>query len=156
MNNSILYSYAVQFCCSDHISGFIPSKPVIDIRENITEQRLICLLKLIGAIYEEVITTHTESPETTMFAFEKALQLTCSDISCGVIAVEPILYDRDEKIGETIKLYFSMVIDNLKRNDVVISKNNDNITEIVSDVDKIYVIPVNKVMKKRKIKKGKR
>ncbi|VUS64822.1 hypothetical protein [Klebsiella spallanzanii] len=160
MDNSILYGYAVQLCCSDHVSGFIPAQPVIDMRENITEQRLSCLFKLVGIIYDDILMNHNNCREATLFAFDKALELTCSDISCGVIAVEPILYDRDEKIGETIKLYFSRVIENLKKNNVVISGNNSSMTEykdeLVSGSERVFVLPVHKVMKKRKIKKGKR
>ncbi|MBA7848243.1 hypothetical protein HV213_09055 [Klebsiella sp. RHBSTW-00484] len=162
MNNSILYSFAVQLCCSDHISGFIPAQPVIDTRENLTEQRLSSLFKLVSTIHNDILSMSPERcPDTISFVFEKSLQLTCSDISCGVIAVEPILYDRDEKIGETIKIYFSRIIEQLGKHEVVIPKDNCSCiskvhNDVVAGTDKILVLPVHKVMKKRKIKKGKR
>lgn len=163
MNDSIIYSYAVQICCSDHISGFIPVKPITNIREHITEQRLSCLFKLVGAVHDEICTSYSDKcADEVYFAFEKALQLTCSDISCGVIAVEPILYDRDEKIVDTIKLYSSMVMSQIDNNDIVVGSNisnclSENLNQTGCDKgDVLLLSSVNKVRNKRKIKKGKR
>ncbi len=102
-----LFDCAVELCCSDHVSGFISAKPVIDIRENLTEQRINYVYQLVNKIKEKIqLQNPSDNDGKIKYCFKKAIELTCSDISCGVIAVEPILYDRNDKICETIVILF--------------------------------------------------
>lgn len=165
MNDSFVFNCATSLCSSDHISGYVSANPVIDSREKITEQRLLFLYQLVARIKDHIVQQNAnEDMQRVKYCFERAIQLTCSDISCGVIAVEPILYDRDQKISEVIELYFNMVNKALKDLSVlfVSSVMPSSATQQVADEKsnsveyKTIVIPVYQKMKRSKIKKGKR
>lgn len=166
MNDSFLFNCAVRLCSSDHISGYVSPNPVIDTRDKITEQRLTHLYKLVKQVKENIeLQNDLGNTETTKYCFKRAIELTSSDIACGVIAVEPILYDRDEKISEVIAFYFQMVtklVTNLKielqatiESSSTILENNQQVCDVAVEY-KTVVIPVYQKMKKSKIKKGKR
>ncbi|WP_318371040.1 hypothetical protein [Enterobacter sp.] len=165
MNNAFLFDCAVKLCCSDHVSGFISAKPVIDTREKLTEQRLNYVYQLVHKVKEKILSeTQSETEEKFIYCFKKAIELTCSDISCGVIAVEPILYDRNDKICETIEFYFNLTLamtsslqvsPALPANIQNSSINNSSDSKSASGY-KTIVVPVYQKMKKAKLKKGKR
>ncbi|WP_260863774.1 hypothetical protein [Citrobacter sp. Marseille-Q6884] len=165
MNDSFLFDCVVTLCSSDHISGFISPNPVIDSRDKITAQRLSFLYKLVKQVKDNIEQQNNlGSQAKNKYCFERAIQLTSSDISSGVIAVEPILYDRDEKISEVIAFYFNMIAKSLiglsielsteKECEVIIEKSPEIKDTLIEY--KTVVIPVYKKMKKSKIKKGKR
>lgn len=164
MNDSFIFDCAVKLCAADHVSGYVSANPVIDTRDKITEQRLSFLYQLLDNVRGNILENcEGESDEEIKYCFEKAVQLTCSDISCGVIAVEPILYDRDQKICEVIDFYFSMVGRTLTNLSVKLISNIVSVampqTQKVDECSieyKTVVIPVYQKMKKSKIKKGKR
>lgn len=166
MNDSFLFNCAVSLCSSDHISGYVSPNPVIDTRDKITEQRLTHLYKLVKQVKENVEQLNDlGNKEIIKYCFKRAIELTSSDIACGVIAEEPILYDRDEKIAEVIIFYFGMVnklITNLKIELQAVTEVSSTIVENIQQVSepaveyKTVVIPVYQKMKKSKIKKGKR
>lgn len=162
MNDSFIFDCAIKLCSADHVSGYISANPVIDTREKITEKRLSFIYQLLSDVKNKV-SQQCENENEIQYCLEKAVQLTSSDISCGVIAVEPILYDRDQKICETIEFYFSMVIKTVNNFSINISSKSVDITlkdtpEIIErPVEyKTVVVPVYQKMKKSKIKKGKR
>lgn len=162
MNDSFIFDCAIKLCSADHVSGYISANPVIDTREKITEKRLSFIYQLLSDVKNKV-SQQCENENEIQYCLEKAVQLTSSDISCGVIAVEPILYDRDQKICETIEFYFSMVIKTVNNFSINISSKIVDITlkdtqEIIErPVEyKTVVVPVYQKMKKIKIKKGKR
>lgn len=165
MNDSFLFDCAVTLCSSDHISGYVSPNPVIDTRDKITEQRLVLVYKLVKQVKDNIEKQNNGyNIEQFKYCFEKAIQLTASDISCGVIAVEPILYDRDEKISEVIEFYFNMIaklISNLaielpSDQELSCPEENKAIIQEPAVEYKTVVIPVYQKMKKSKIKKGKR
>ena len=169
MNNSFLFECAVKLCSADHVSGYISANPVIDSRLKLTEKRLTLLYKLVSEISSKLISqSSADDIQRVTYCFKSAIDLTSADIACGVIAVEPILYERDAKIPEVIETYYDMVsgiVGNLSINCDEVEKiksshdasseynkheNNDNV-EV-----KTVIIPVYQKMKKSKIKKGKR
>lgn len=166
MNDSFVFDCAIKLCSADHVSGYVSANPVIDTREKITEKRLSFIYQLLSDVKNKVLQqceNKNKNEDEIEYCFEKAVQLTSSDISCGVIAVEPILYDRDQKICETIEFYFSMVIKAVASLSIsLVSKKGNvalqNTQEIIKPpVEyKTVVIPVYQKMKKSKIKKGKR
>lgn len=163
MKKSFILSCVVNICSADHVSGYISINPVIDSRDKLTEQRLSFLYNLIHNVSVDVTNTYPDINKNELeYIFNKAIQLTCSDISCGAIAVEPVLYDRDQKIYDTIKFY-SMMVNNI-RNSLSIDIVCDEIPSPVSidkclpssDISRTIVIPVYQKMKRAKKKKGKR
>lgn len=163
MKKSFILNCAVKICSADHVSGYISINPVIDSRDKLTEQRLNFLYDLIYNVSVEIKNEYLGSTNNEIeYLFDKAIQLTSSDISCGAIAVEPVLYDRDQKIFDTIKCYFIMV--NNMRNMLSIEVASDKVAPPVNEVpmassipgSRTIVIPVYQKMKKAKIKKGKR
>lgn len=165
MNDSFLFDCAVTLCSSDHVSGFISPNPVIDSRDKITAQRLSFLYKLVKQVKENIEQQSNQGGlAKNKYCFERAIQLTGSDIACGVIAVEPILYDRDEKISEVIAFYFDMVAKSLVGLSIELSPEKECVDIIEKTIEvkevpaeyKTIVIPVYQKMKKSKIKKGKR
>ncbi|MFU0885706.1 hypothetical protein ACM26S_06735 [Kluyvera sichuanensis] len=163
MKKSFILDCAVKICSADHVSGYISINPVIDTRDKLTEQRLNLLYDLIYNVSIDVINAYPDiKRDEVAYVFDKAIQLTSSDISCGAIAVEPVLYERDQKIFDTIKFYFMMV--NEMRSSLAIELENNEISSPVR-VDqnlpscpesRTIVIPVYQKMKRAKIKKGKR
>ncbi|WP_318391946.1 hypothetical protein [Enterobacter sp.] len=164
MNDAFLFDCAVKLCCSDHVSGYISAKPVIDTRDKLTEQRLHYLYQMIQDVKEKIISKNeTEGEEILIYNFKKAIELTCADVACGVIAVEPILYDRNDKICETIEFYFNLTKSLMSSLSVSLSNSsllpgsNNSADASKTDIEsKTIIIPVYKKMKKSKIKKGKR
>lgn len=164
MNDSFIFDCAIKLCSADHVSGYVSANPVIDTREKITEKRLAFIYQLLSDVKNKVLQQcENKNEDEIEYCFEKAVELTSSDISCGVIAVEPILYDRDQKICETIEFYFSMVIKAVASLSISLVSKNENVAlkntqEIIKPpVEyKTVVIPVYQKMKKSKIKKGKR
>lgn len=166
MNDSFIFDCAIKLCSADHVSGYVSANPVIDTREKITEKRLSFIYQLLSDVKNKVLQqceNKNKNEDEIEYCFEKVVQLTSSDISCGVIAVEPILYDRDQKICETIEFYFSMVIKAVASLSIsLVSKKGNvelqNTQEIIKPpVEyKTVVIPVYQKVKKSKIKKGKR
>lgn len=163
MKKSFILDCVVNICSADHVSGYISINPVIDSRDKLTEQRLNFMYDLIYNVSVDVTNAHPDINKNEVeYIFDKAIQLTCSDISCGAIAVEPVLYDRDQKIYDTIKFYFTMV--NNIQNSLSIEIASDDIPSPVSidkclpssEINRTIVIPVYQKMKRAKIKKGKR
>lgn len=163
MKKSFILDCAVKICSADHVSGYISTNPVIDSREKLTEQRLNSLHDLIYNVSVDILNAYPDINRTEIdYDFDKAIQLTSSDIACGAIAVEPVLYDRDQKIFDTIKFYFIMV--NNMRNSLSIEIEKNKISSSIQvkqsaplhPESRTIVIPVYQKMKKAKIKKGKR
>lgn len=163
MKKSFILDCVVNVCSADHVSGYISINPVIDSRDKLTEQRFNFLYDLIHNVSVDVTNTYPDiNKNEAEYIFDKAIKLTCSDISCGAIAVEPVLYDRDQKIYDTIKFYFIMV-NNIKNSlsiDIISDETPSpaRIDKILpsSDMSRTIVIPVYQKMKRAKIKKGKR
>ncbi|ROU17651.1 hypothetical protein EB837_02150 [Kluyvera ascorbata] len=164
MNDSFIFDCAIKLCSADHVSGYVSANPVIDTREKITEKRLAFIYQLLSNVKNKTLQQcENRNEDEIEYCFEKAVQLTSSDISCGVIAVEPILYDRDQKICETIEFYYSMVTKTAedfsislvsKCGDITLKNTHESFESSVEY--KTVVIPVYQKMKKSKIKKGKR
>ena len=163
MEKSFILDCAVKICSADHVSGYISINPVIDSRDKLTEQRLNLLYDLIYNASVDLLNAYPDIKRNEIaYVLDKAIQLTSSDISCGAIAVEPVLYERDQKIFDTIKFYFMMV--NKMRSSLSIEIENNEISSPVRVEQSIpsypesrtIVIPVYQKMKRAKIKKGKR
>lgn len=163
MKKTFILDCAVKICSADHVSGYISINPVIDSRDKLTEQRLNLLYDLIYNASVDLLNAYPDiNRDEFGYIFDKAIQLTSSDISCGAIAVEPVLYERDQKIFDTIKFYFMLV--NNMRKILSVEINNNEISAPVQveksvpsyPESRTIVIPVYQKMKRAKIKKGKR
>lgn len=164
MNSSFSFEAAVGLCASDFISGFISAKPVIESRDNITAKRISQLHEMISKIRKDLLDKMSGEPvERIDYCLKKAIDLTRADITCGVIAIEPILCDRDTLISDTISNYFSMMYSLFEKHDIRLVQS-ESITvshQPISPAEVIVkhqgvVIPVYHKMKSAKKKKGKR
>lgn len=164
MNSSFSFEAAVGLCASDFISGFISAKPVIESCENITVNRISQLHEMVSQIRKDLLDKMSDEPvERIDYCLKKAIHLTRADITCGVIAIEPILCDRDTLIRDTISNYFSMIWSLFEKHDIRLIKN-ESITVCHQQISSAevaikhqdVVIPVYHKMKSAKKKKGKR
>nr|WP_318384062.1 hypothetical protein [uncultured Enterobacter sp.] len=167
MKSALLYSFAVKICSYEHISGFVSVNPVIDTRENISEQRVLFLYSLMQKVSNKISVEDTVSVEMIEYCLEKAVILTGSDIACNVISNDPILYVRDEKIEETLLYYFQQTLRHLQNNHIEVinptpvatpvpSVSHDHVPAGVSYEPKVIVIPAKHKICRRKTKRGKR
>lgn len=108
MSDVTLFDCAIRLCGADQISGFIPASPVVDSREKIIENRLKFLLGKMNDIYS-LLSLQYNNGYRVMYVINKATELTVADIISGVIAVDPVAYEREERITESIQFYFHLL-----------------------------------------------
>jgi hypothetical protein len=106
MDDSFRMMLAVKLCSADMSCGYISVDPVLGNRNEQITQRL--------KWYSEKLLVLTDiqiaDPDIKNVFIEQAVSLTCADIICDVIAIAPVLYDRNEKIFEKLKMYMSLLL----------------------------------------------
>ncbi|MEF3101778.1 hypothetical protein QFJ66_20940 [Raoultella terrigena] len=107
MNNLLTMSLAVRLCSADMSCGFISVAPVLGDRDVLIQQRLMWyhqwLLTLSSHWQQETQIPEDIFPHLLM----QAVELTAADILSDAIALAPVLYDRDSRIMESVKTYFT-------------------------------------------------
>ena len=98
MTSEYYLELSVRLCCADLNSEFIALQPVSGTRDERLDQRLTWYCELLERIDSGL--KQEGKGSSTLFAL--AVALTCADIESGAIAVAPVLYERDEKIGERL------------------------------------------------------
>ncbi|CBG90850.1 hypothetical protein [Citrobacter rodentium] len=98
----------VNLCAADINCGYISATPVLDNRDELIAQQCSYYRDLLAEL--EILLT-PESVGTGLKPqdeqWRSAIELVTADILCGSISLNPILYDRAEKIRERIIFYFS-------------------------------------------------
>ncbi len=107
MSSLLTMSLAVRLCSADMSCGFISIAPVLGNREELIQQRLIWyhqwLLTLSSHWQKEMQIPEDIFPHLLM----QAVELTAADILSDAIALAPVLYDRDNRIMESVTAYFT-------------------------------------------------
>lgn len=99
---------AVNLCAADMNCGFISVTPVLDNRDELVAEQLSCYRDLLAEVEilltpESVGVGHNAQDEQ----WRSVIELVAADLICGAISLNPVLYDRAEKIRERIIFHFS-------------------------------------------------
>lgn len=109
MNHSIWLPLATKLCGADMTTGFISLDPVMNDRNELIEKRLHSYCEQLQGMSDRLERASGFCSEHIRMLLPLAAELTCMDIQSGVISVDPVLYDRDEKIDEHLCRYFSLL-----------------------------------------------
>lgn len=107
---------AVRLCCAELNSEFISLQPVLGTRDELLDRRLTWYCEQLERI-DAGLKQHTQEVSRL---FPLAVGLTCADIESGAIAVAPVLYDRDEKIGERLLAHVARLSGHIADGEVVV------------------------------------
>lgn len=124
MNEPLAIALSVKLCSADMICGFISVSPVLDNRDELIQQRLKWYREWFYSQAAHLQKELQISDEVFSHLLTQAVELTAADILCDAVALAPVLYDRDEKIIETVTTYFSRL-----QSVIADSNNIDSITD---------------------------
>ncbi len=164
MNRHIWVPSAIKLCGADMTSGFISLDPVMADRNELVEIRLQHYCEQLQAVSDRLVMDSGFNAGEIHTLLPLAAELTGMDIASGVISVAPVLYDRDEKIGEHLCHYFSLLHKQFDQGHEVasaISQSDDKQRkELLAGSDnmrgKVFPSPASTVAKGKKRKKKKR
>ena len=153
MTSEYYLELAVRLCCADLNSEFISLQPVLGTRDELLDQRLTWYCEQL----ERIDTGLKQGNKGSSTLFALAVEFTCADIESGAIAVAPVLYDRDEKIGERLLAHLTRLCGRVADDDVAVP-------EVLAPEPEVFVpvqdnppaervnpvVPVRKGKKKKK------
>lgn len=99
---------AVALCAADMSCGYISVTPILDNRDELIESQHVLYNELLSDIENKL------TPESIGIGHEiqdeqwcSAIELVSADIISEAISLDPVLYDRNDRVRERIEFYFN-------------------------------------------------
>lgn len=107
MDAILVDTLAVTLCAADMSCTYIAVNPVLDNRDELIEKQYTLYKTLLNNV-EHILTPEFVGVENKALdqLWYSAIKLTAADIVCKFISLDPISYDRTEKVNERIIFHF--------------------------------------------------
>lgn len=108
MDEILKEKLAISLCAADMSCSYIAVNPILDNRDELIENQHVIYKTLLDNI-EKTLTPEFIGIEHKVLdqLWRSTIELTAADIISEAISLDPILYDRTEKVKERIAFHFN-------------------------------------------------